>query len=207
MAADMFLLEPFVFWGLLLVLFIAALASLVFSGAAEKKRIKDKDAGISKYKESVPELESRESELRPLGQEQDALGAARKECEGLRAEQQQLQAVIESLRRELTDNAAIAHELGRQKQELLVRSGDMEREIARLKKELEISLQAHNGPKGQQSGLEDTFSRLSERHFLEEQKKSSSAPSAVPPEDKSAAPAASALPPGNETKTSVPPAA
>jgi chromosome segregation ATPase len=173
-----FLLQPALFFGFLCILFVVSFVLVMSEQQRQQKQSKRKDDEISKSRQSIFELESLlscgDAKRAEMTKEHEAvrveLSRSVKEWETAFAEGQQLKAQVTSLQKAVADGSALLLEETRQKQELAARRINLELEIARLKKELELAAQMHEGLKGQYSELEDQFSQQVNPP-LDEQKK------------------------------------
>lgn len=164
-----FLLHPAVFFGSLCALFAVSVAVFLRIRHLQMKAREDDEKLLEQARLKIAEFERiialRDQELEEKRNEKGALheelAGSVKQGDILRLEQQQLRGRVTALEQQLA-----------QQKEFGAKTSTLDQENIRLKQELNLANQMHEGLKGQYDELEEKFSQLFEQ-FLEEQKKNS----------------------------------
>ena len=177
-----FLLHPAVFFPLLLVLAAAAAAVLFLAQNQHSREARRQEEALGRERKAMSDMEkllalntdgfkakteAMEAQLRGFESE---LAKASAELETLKIEDKRLKDQVEKMFREAKDKDDVFKREMAMKEGLAQRLAERDAECAALRKELELSGQAHEGLKGQYGELEEKFSELFEQ-FLTEQKK------------------------------------
>jgi chromosome segregation ATPase len=177
--------QPAYFYSLQIILFVAAVITIIRPGIKDKKAIKTKVEQLERNSLRITELEEalvgKDRESKGYKEEVAGLDVELKEKEQefknkISLLESQLQEVellksnISQLQAQLKDKEAEASKEFSARNESNDKIESTEADLEKLKKELSLSNQMFEGLKGQYDELEEKFSQLFQQ-FLEEQKK------------------------------------
>ena len=176
-----FLLQPVFFFAFLLLLLISAVALLFQAQDRQACQLRKKDEALDRERKALAETEKLLTvNIEGFRVKSQSLEA---QMEALKVEEKRLKEQMERMYREASDKEIVFRREMAIKEDFQQRLSESDADCARLKKELELSGQMHEGLKGQYEELEQKFSQLFEQ-FLAEQKKNATSKEIVKIEPK-----------------------